>query len=176
MAATARMKTKVSEKTGKRIATAESLLRFANWIRECGGADPLPALLNSVPGDPQACLIAKALNFDSVIQPLGDREYPNGDGVWAMIPDERGLAPDEADDVVRKLAERAGLNTVRMRPDEAGDAGVCRYSGTVKHTDWWAFDHPLPQSKQPLVIKLPKAIGNAAEAFDSRDPEFSEWL
>lgn len=45
-------------------ASLEELLVFANAVREAGGGNPIDALLPATPVDPNACLIAKNLNFN----------------------------------------------------------------------------------------------------------------
>lgn len=86
-----------------RMATATELLSFCNRVREAGGADPLPALLESLPGSPRACLIARGLNFNCAVYPAWSDESPHGAIGWVM-----GLDPDLTPEQRDKIAAVCG--------------------------------------------------------------------
>lgn len=131
------------------IATEAELLAFANKVREAGGADVLNALLPSRPGRATKCLIARALNFECSVfgwTPVDDRnntEWASGDSKWIMLP-HRG-SPEQCDELARELSKKLKLRLVR---NEA--------SPTRRDQGW------------DYALLLPKHIGNAAAAFDSR--------
>lgn len=127
------------------IADETELLEFANKVREAGGADPLGALLPSVPGDETSCLIANALNFKSTVVPVPTsdpgRYYEDGTKRWVMI------APV---DTAREIARELDLDFKTLSTNHARIHGV-----------------GLASDEIPLgAIDLPYTIGNAAEAFD----------
>lgn len=77
-------------------ATLKELKEFADKVREAGGGNPLDALMPSVPGDSQQCLIAKNLNFNCHV----DAEGPNGQ--WVM-----GIEDEETVTAIAKKLELA---------------------------------------------------------------------
>lgn len=142
------------EKDGKRIPFAgrDELLAYANRIREAGGANALDALLPSKPGQAHACLIANALNFGCEVRPIFGRDYPDGSQPWAMRTAD--------DDTTRRLAKRVNGRTLWV------------------WFDGWEMTTTGPSAEYEdeydrfLVLLLPKRIGNAADAFDNKHPEF----
>lgn len=133
---------------GKRLPFAgkDELLAYANRIREAGGANALEALLPSIPGNQEGCLIARALNFGCKVYPLTSLKNLK-DGSWEWVME----TPN--DDTARKLAKGIGARTLRL--------------------DYWqdvrAAKHEI---ETRLVVLLPKRIGNAAHAFDEHHREF----
>lgn len=119
--------------SGCKVATEEELLRFANVVRQAGGANPIEALLPSRPEKPSECLIANALNFSCSVNrgALGyhDDSY---EFVWYM---EFPYNMDE--DRIREIAKgahcrvrRPGSQLVMQLPRHIGNAA-------------WAFDRRL---------------------------------
>jgi hypothetical protein len=74
------------------VATEAELLQFCNKVREVGGAELLPALLPSEPGNASQCLIARALNFDCSVDCTGPSFEDSFGAVrprWQMQVDSR---------------------------------------------------------------------------------------
>jgi hypothetical protein len=118
-------------------ATEEQMLEFANVVRAAGGANALEAFFPSEPENPKACLIANALNFKTSVQPLWSREHYS----WMMVfPKNMAKAKVEA---IAKAIQSLGYDDVS-----------------------YAFDH-LVDGEQRKIIRLPKVIGNTADAFDN---------
>lgn len=95
-------------------ASLEELIEFANKVREAGGGNPLDALMPSVPGDTQQCLIAKNLNFNCEV----DGDGPNGE--WTMHVESAETAKDIADSLGLELHdpyEDDYFNTVILPPE-----------------------------------------------------------
>lgn len=135
----------------RKVATEDELLAFANAIREAGGADPLDALLPSVPSNTKKCLIANALNFGCEVEPNGNESL------------ELGTFKSGAERWIMKLpanltkAQRAALGKVpgvRLRRHKDVYAGVV-------YDDFY-------------YLTLPEHIGGAAEAFDVK-AAFTEY-
>lgn len=84
------------------VATEDELLGFANAVRQAGGGQALPHLVNSTPGAAKACLIAKAVNFESAVQPGRGRKKTFADGSkrWVM---------ETSEEVAVKINEYLGL-------------------------------------------------------------------
>jgi hypothetical protein len=82
-------------------ADIDKLLKFANDVRQAGGGEIIDELLMSNPQDSSACLIARALNFDSQV----NDDY----GPWAMHIDDPVLVFD--------ITESLDLNVVWDDPD-----------------------------------------------------------
>lgn len=121
-----------------RLATEAELLAFCNKVREAGQADVLDALLPSVPGNENACLIANALNFRSTVLPVGmSYDYTTqANTVWVMrFPTSVSLAKR------REIAKAVGCEIKTI--DDEGDM--------LRN-----------------VMVLPEEIGHAANAFDDR--------
>ena len=129
-------------------AGKEELLAYVNRIREAGGANALEALVPSIPGSQEACLIARALNFGCKVYVAGGGDYKDGSRRWVME------TPDN--ETTRRLAK--GMRERTRWLDEDHELVVHR--------------KPYPESGDRLVMVLPKRIGNAAHAFDKRHPEF----
>lgn len=66
------------------VATEDELLEFANRIRSAGGGDIIDGLLPSIPGEPEACLIANALNFSCEVSVTDEPMTAEGGHVWYM--------------------------------------------------------------------------------------------
>lgn len=79
-------------------ATEEDTLAFANKVREAGGGDFLKALLPSVPEDSQACILARAFNFDCVV------DFPSGE--WVVSFKDQELANKIARSIGKKVKYR----------------------------------------------------------------------
>lgn len=109
-------------------ASLEETLEFCQKVREAGGGSALHALMPAVPTDPNACLIARNLNFDCSVacfegaaweMAVSDREIQkkiaealdlkfneasieddNGDEVWLItLPPEIGKVASDFDKV-----------------------------------------------------------------------------
>jgi hypothetical protein len=88
-----------------KVADEDELLEFANLVRSAGGADPIPALLLSNPGDAKTCLLASALNFHSEVWP--EEELGSGEFRWIMrIRDNTELA--------KRIASAVGVELNRQ--------------------------------------------------------------
>ncbi len=106
------------------VATEAELLSFCNKVREVGGAELLPALLPSEPGNANQCLIARALNFDCQVDSTGtpyEDSFGNTHARWQMRVDSAkryttieafiglgGTAEPEFDDFRINLPEEIG--------------------------------------------------------------------
>lgn len=134
------------------VATEQELLDFANAIRKAGGGDVIPALLPAIPSQPNACLIARALNFGCEVNgsfhKADGREIPgykDGNGQpWHMYFGDGGVDQEAtlSDAAIKQIArEVSGVRAVY-----------------VKHAD---TDEPV------WALQLPRHIGNAAGAFDA---------
>lgn len=145
------------------VATEDELLEFANKLRQAGNASLLDSLLPSVKNDQRHCLIARNLNFDSVVVPeLSVDGYADDSDVWAMAPalnhrlkrkDTQIADIKRANEQVRALAKAARLKTITVPEtvyDKTVEIGV----------------YPEIEIVDRIKIKLPKHIGNAAAAFD----------
>lgn len=113
---------------GQKVATEAELLRFANVIRQAGGAEVLEALLPSQPAVANQCLIANALNFSCEVDrgPL----YP----AWHMA------FPDNMDeDRIREIAKAAHCRVRRPEPEEKLVIQLPEHIGNTA----WAFDERL---------------------------------
>lgn len=90
-------------------ASLEQVREFCNTVRKAGAANPLDALLEAVPQESNACLIAKNLNFSCQVggptSHLDDYSYEvrkrlgftpperfAAEEVWAMIVEDQVLA------------------------------------------------------------------------------------
>lgn len=81
-------------------ASLEELREFCNTVRNAGGANPLDALLNAVPEEPNECLIARNLNFSCEVNGVSGNGYSKevldrlgvDSSPWAMIVTDEGLA------------------------------------------------------------------------------------
>lgn len=143
------------------VATEDELLEFANKLRRAGNASLLDALLPSVQGDTHKCLIARNLNFDSMVEPeFSEKRYADGSGVWVMTPtlnyrlkrkDSQVADIERANEQVRALAKAARLRTITIQE---------RVYDKTREFDWHG------EEVERVKIKLPKHIGNAAAAFD----------
>lgn len=127
-------------------ADEAELLSFANKLRAAGEADPLEALMPSVPGDANACLIANAVNFQSEVDGVNDGDSDNDD--WYMF-----LPSDMETDRALRIAAAIDCELL------------------VGWEDPFNGDHYLIKPSENdtltcLMIKLPERIGNAARAFD----------
>lgn len=85
-------------------ATLAETLEFANQVREAGGGSPLDALMPSVPGDASRCLIARNLNFNSMVDATGPGY------TWVMYFEDKATR-----DVV---AEKLGLESYQTTEDD----------------------------------------------------------
>lgn len=129
------------------IATVDELIEFVNKIREAGGADVIEALFPSVMGDEEACLIAKALNFQCSV---GGSEHHRE---WAMLSADitydhknyssRWLSGNYV--WVMKIHHGAHIDSIVKAKEIAGKL-------------------ELPCIDNELL--LPEVIGNSALAFD----------
>lgn len=68
-------------------ASEEEVLAYVNRVREVGGGDILDALLPSEPGNANACLIARGLNFSCEVWPIYDRRNNGEWWGWRMEVD-----------------------------------------------------------------------------------------
>ena len=112
-------------------------MEFANAVRQAGGANFLPRLTGSVPGNPWACLIAAALNFDCEIDgysedPPFDTHNPDATQ-WAMrttvtVAEQLNAALD----LPYKVANGGGGDAYVLLPEHIGNAAV-------------AFDNEVPE-------------------------------
>lgn len=119
------------------VATKSELLKFANRVREAGGANVLDALLPAAPQVSSACLIARALNFECEVQGFDSAtKFPEGDDEWGMFIFRGNDQESEA--LTEQIATKLNLRTAR----DGGTEG------------------------DPLCLVLPRHIGNAAWAFD----------
>lgn len=130
------MKTTVD---GKKRASLEELLEFANAVREAGGGNPLDALMPAVPEDAKQCLIARNLNFNCTVRGAdgvylkNGKAIPSDNDTWIMyISDER---------IVRAVAKKLNLKK-------------------VYYERWNEVDHPVG-------VLLPRRIGRIAYEFDN---------
>lgn len=141
---------------GLKVATEQELLDFANAIRKAGGANALEALLPSTPGDPKACLIANALNFSCEV------------GGLSMNKDGEGFPGSQHGDTwFMTFPENMDVDRIRA---------IAKVVPGVRFAWGWdigspEFDrntgrHSYPDSKRIPALRLPRHIGNAAEAFD----------
>jgi len=143
-----------TDTNGKRrnYATEEELLEFANKMREAGDAKPLEALMPSVPQDEKSCLIANAVNFRSTVLPVEGGKWPDGTDLWVMIPERVGK------ERLAKIAEAVGCPLIEV--------------WTPKTGGWLQVERPNEEDlnwfkmRTIEVIRLPKDIGLAANAFD----------
>lgn len=100
-------------------ATEEELLEFANEVRKAGAAEPLDALIPSVRNQASACLIARALNFQSEVDHnvLENGNFEDGSPRWHMRTNK---------EAAQKIHEQTGLELdARGRvllPKEIGNA------------------------------------------------------
>lgn len=104
------------------VATEEELLEFANKVREAGGGDIIPALLPSYLGDADACLIARALNFQCSVDGIYDSEED-----WAMdVHDvELAIELDARIPELELLLDKYGNRTPRLKlPEHIGNAAA----------------------------------------------------
>jgi hypothetical protein len=128
-------------------ATEEELLDFANKVRAAGEGDALEALFPSTPGAATACLIAKALNFKcavSTTQPLHGANLKRGESAWAMV---------------------LGARTSRKKARAIADAVECPLVETETTT---YSPKKMEYIRRPeYSIRLPRKIGNTADAFDN---------
>lgn len=138
---------------GRKVATEQELLDFANAIRKAGGANVIEALLPSKTSDPKSCLIANALNFNCYVDSLSladtklfasgqSRLFASGQSRWFMYLSEN-MSIERARDIAKAVPG------IRLRHIDDG-------FGTS------------------LAFSLPEHIGNAAAAFDSGDA-FQEY-
>lgn len=149
--------------SGRKVATEQELLDFANAIRKAGGANVIQALLPSEQGDPNRCLIANALNFSCSVGGLmatkdGDSfpENSEGDYPWFMT------FPENMDtDRIRAIA--------KIVP---GARFAWGYDEDYATTQEGGFE--LRYTRVP-ALRLPLHIGNAAHAFDDGDA-FQEYV
>lgn len=126
-------------------ADEAEVLDFANKVRAAGGGEPIEGLFPSEPSEPNACLIAKALNFGCNVDgwyPKGTTEpnKPQKGMRWVMYI-------DRSYDDVKAIADAVGCE---MIPLGAGD--------------YWR-DGTEDEDHMPGFL-LPELIGNAARAFD----------
>lgn len=119
-------------------AAEADVLAFANTLRAAGGAELLPALLPGYAGVSNSCLIANALNFSCRVSPHGNRRRVDGMHV--------GEYQFWIMEVPRIAGETNPERHVRV-------ARMAQAVGCERHT--------------PTAIKLPRLIGNAADAFDT---------
>lgn len=106
------------------VATEAELLEFANVVREAGGGEVIPALLPAIPGAPSSCLIARALNFECVVD--GSTHIQ---GRWDMFVSSAELA--------ERIAE--AIDTVVYEEDEGSYIILPDYIGKAAE----AFDRGL---------------------------------
>jgi hypothetical protein len=79
--------------TVKGMASLDELRDFCNRVRQAGGAKEIDDLMPAVPGQTEACLIAKALNFSCQVGALIDPDdYPKDPEAWAMQVRDEELA------------------------------------------------------------------------------------
>lgn len=95
------------------VATEDELLDFCNRAREAGGADVLEALIPSEPGNPEACLIANAMNFGCSVGP--DDYYSKGSTVQDRWYDWCMHFPPSVD--YERIAEIAETLDCELYPD-----------------------------------------------------------
>jgi hypothetical protein len=129
-------------------ATEEEVLAFANKVRKAGGANVLEALMPSVPGNANSCLIARALNFECSIRPFYGSPTSTGEyAYWYME-----FPPRTSLEQAAKIADAVGCECVSV-PVPFIDSTLYR-------------------------IILPRHIGNAAHAFDERTgwpQKYNRW-
>jgi hypothetical protein len=119
-------------------AEEEDLLSFANRVRAAGGAEPLAALFPSTPLEPDACLIANALNFKSTVTtPFDDEENSANYFTWGMVFPTR-FTKSRVQEIAREVLG-----------DDYDEESVRRHPG-----------------RKAFVMVLPRLIGNTALAFD----------
>lgn len=136
----------------------QHVLEFANKVRNAGGANPIDALMPSVPEDSSACLIARNLNFSCDVEPISflragtdidnidPRAHIHGDA-WGMFVED--------EDVLERIAEATGLPVVHAPVltwtyDEGSDV-----EGS------YAVDHLRSG------IELPDELRDVAQSFDA---------
>ena len=127
-------------------ATPAAVLAFANEVRAAGNAGLLDALLPSVPQRPRACLIARALNFESVIRP--DSRVASWLGEWRMYPQRasNGLCLNDNNKAIA-LATKLNLDTHTdangsvgiVLPREIGNAAFAFDRNVTAFKDWVSF-------------------------------------
>ena len=130
-------------------ATEEELLEFCNQVREAGGGEIINALLPGITENPQTCLIARNLNFScevtphviSVSNPMEEVNIGDPiDGDKIFSPKSKDWVMVIDDENIRfKIARILKLDTV-----------IHRDGGSVVK-----------------ALRLPRRIGNAADAFDN---------
>ena len=123
-------------------ASLEETLAFCNKVREAGGADPLEALMPSIPQNENSCLIARNLNFDCEVS---GGAYPDAENRWG----KEALWEDGTD----KWFMFVDDVETRYR--------IANYLGLKIETlqDGW--------DEIREGITLPKEIGNVAAEFDA---------
>lgn len=142
-------------------ASLEELKDFCNKVREAGGAELLDELLPALPTDATACLIAKALNFDSTVGgATSDHKDPSGRPLWAMTP------PTE--EIAKRISEALGLPLdyaeAYTRTDDE------RWKGYYDQEDKWFATGSVgdaPERPKTAGVLLPVEIGNIARAYDA---------
>lgn len=72
------------------------VLDFCNKVREIGGADILDSLLPGTPGQKNTCLIARNLNFNCRIMPLGSHNDPYS---WVIEISDSNIATKIANEM-----------------------------------------------------------------------------
>ena len=101
-------------------ASIDELIDFANQVRLAGNGEVIDKLLMSVPQDPENCVIANALNFDS--------EVSDNFGPWAMEPENNKL--------VEPICEAMGLEIVYRYSEDEIDEGFVpaddNYAAAIK--------------------------------------------
>lgn len=117
-------------------ASIEKVLEFCNAVREAGGANPLDALLPSVPAESDSCLIARNLNFSCTVTPIGHHLNPNK---WIMLIEDEDTFDEIFDNLVEKgiLSEQAKYdsNSFYLPPDIAKVAIIFDEWSDLKHRD-----------------------------------------
>lgn len=125
-------------------ASNEELLKFANAVREAGGANPLEALMPAVPQESEQCLIALNLNFDCKVEGTSDQaeelgleefgeafEDTSSSNGWSMY-----IGGPRAKKIARAIRKKLGLKFVER------------------------------EESTEIEIPLPPEIGQAAADFD----------
>lgn len=122
---------------GRKVATEQELLDFANAIRKAGGANVIEALLPSKTSDPKSCLIANALNFSCYVDAGPDTKlFASGQYRWFMyLPENMSIerARDIAKAVpgirLRHIDDGFGTSLAFSLPEHIGNAAAAFDSG-----------------------------------------------
>lgn len=151
------------------VADNEELLNFANQVREAGGAGILDALIPSYPQESEACLIAKALNFDCSIN--DDLELWSKDEEYSVLFGTKHLTSSISEDLGYNFRESVwSMHITIPSGSEVRDKA---------HNIASKLNLPYSEEDYLVEILLPARIARAAVAFDTwgeyKGPDFDQY-